>query len=82
MKKYLLKDKIKKIKKSTWIFWGIMTAFVILAIAVLLVAMHLCGYTLARWLNQFGAYLVIIIAVILLIVGSAVLIYFRKGNRK
>lgn len=80
MKKYEIKQKLKSISKGTWIFLGIMTFFVILAIALLLLAMHLCGYNLITWLMKFGGWLILVIVILLVIIATVLFSKFSKGR--
>lgn len=80
MKKYELKDRIRKVSVGAWIFYGIMLTFIIVAIILLFVAMHLCGYNLATWLQQFGGWIVVLVVVVILLVGTYLFNKFRKGK--
>lgn len=74
------KEKIKSVKKSTWIFWGIMITFVIIGIALGIVAMYLCGYTLLSWLENFYPWVILIAAILLAIIATYFYWRYRKDK--
>lgn len=78
MNKYDLIAWAKSKKKGYWIFLGFIAFFIILAIVCALIAMHLCGYSLASWINEFYPILVIIGASILVIGAGIGLMKMRK----
>ena len=69
MNKYQLKKKLKNTPMSTWLYRLAILGVIIIAIVCSLIAMHLCGYTLATWFAKFYGYVVLVsIGVISLIV--------------
>lgn len=80
MEKYEIKDRLKAVKKSTWVFLSIMTFFFVLAIVLILVAMHLSGYSLIAWLGKFGGWVILVLSVVLLLVLAFAFYKFRKGK--
>ena len=80
MKKYLLKQKIKSITPSTWIFIGVLAFFVILAIVLIIVGLHINGYSFSKFFTRFGAYIVICLVAILGIGVAFLLTNLRKGK--
>lgn len=78
MSKYDLIAWAKSKKKGYWIFLGFIAFFIILAIVCALVAMHLCGYSLASWINEFYPILVIVLSFILVIGAGIGLMKMRK----
>ena len=80
MEKYEIKARLKAVKKSTWVFLSIMTFFVVLAIVLILVAMHLSGYSLIAWLGKFGGWIILVLSVVLLLVLAFAFYKFRKGK--
>lgn len=71
---------LSNVQKKTWIFVGIIAGFVALAIAALIVWMHLCGYTIASWLSKFWPTLTIIGS--LALAGLLAFILFKLRKRR
>ena len=80
MEKYEIKARLKAVKKSTWIFLSIMTLFVIAAIVLILVAMHLSGYSLIAWLGKFGGWVILVLSALFLLIMAFAFYKFRKGK--
>lgn len=78
MKFKIFIEKLKSVKKSTWIFWSVMLAFIVLAIVLGIVAMYLSGYTLIAWISQFYPWLIFGIAILIIIVASVVYWKYRR----
>ena len=78
MKFKIFIEKLKSVKKSTWIFWSIMLAFIVLAIVLGIIAMYLCGYTLITWISQFYPWLIFGIAILIIIIVSVVYWKYRR----
>lgn len=77
-KKIDLKNKIKTTPKKTWIILGGVILVIIIIITCLLVAMHLCGYTLSEWLAQYYPWVIMTTAIAVVIILSIVFFKMRK----
>ena len=71
---------LSTIQRKTWIFAGVIAGFVVLAVACLLIWMHLCGYTLAEWFAKYWPTLAVLGALVLM--GAFALVFYklRKGR--
>lgn len=78
MKLIKLKMWLASISKKTWIYVGCIAGFIALAIACLLVWMHMSGYTLASWMAKFWPTLVVALAIIIAIVLFVVYLKMKK----
>lgn len=75
-----LKEKLKSVSLKTWIFVGIIAAFVILAVVLILVAMHVNGYTLAGFISAFWPWIVLIVTLLLVLILTYIFYKLKKGN--
>lgn len=78
MNKYKFKAWVKSKNKSYWVFTGVITFFIILAIAALFIAMHMCGYTFTTWMAKFYPWVIVVGCVLALLIIAYVLYKLRR----
>ena len=69
---------MSKLDKNTKIYLIVMTSFLMLGVISGIIAMHLCGYTLASWLAKFYPWLIIGILLIAILAIGAYIMMVRK----
>lgn len=80
LNRVILQEKIKDTSIGTWIFLGIMFMFIVGAITCIVVAMHLCGFTLITFLKKFYAWVILVVVFILVALLIFAFNKFRKGR--
>ena len=75
-----LKNKIKKTDKKVWIGLAVIGSFIILAIALIIISMHVNGYSLAQFISSFWGWIVFVIVILLALILTIVFLKVRKGK--
>lgn len=75
-----IKDKVKNTNKKTWITIGIIGGFVILAIVLIIVAMHINGYSLGEFIVKFSGWFIMGLLLTIVLILSIVFWKVKKGK--
>lgn len=80
LKKQILKDKIKNTTKGTWAFLIIMSLFIISAIALIFIGMHMSGYSLVTFMRKFYGWFVLVGTIVVVALLMWGFYNYRKGR--
>lgn len=72
---------LASISKRTWAYIGIIAGFIAVAVAGLFVWMHLCGYTLASWLEKFWPTVLVVVVALIALIMFLIYLKMKKGKR-
>lgn len=73
-KKLEIKHWFKRLTKKDWLIFGGFIIVLAVIITCILVAMHLCGYSLADWLAKYYPW-VVMTTVIVVMIGFFIIVY-------
>lgn len=75
-----IKNKIRSTDKKVWIGIGIIGAFVILAVALIIVAIYSSGSSLGEFFVHNAGWFILAIAVLVAIVFTVIFFKVKKGK--
>ena len=81
MKSWKIRERLASVGKKTWIYIGIVAAFVVLAVVCLFVWMRLCGYTLSEWLAKYWPWIAVVAFAAVDLASTLALIGMRKRRK-